>query len=356
MAHLLRILSWRIPLIVCLAMIVSMQVAGCELGKNPPKPNTETPVLPDMGPAISNVKDASKQTNDIGKKVDDSATTIEKHTTDIEKNTPETSKPVIQPSIDGIRGETKELKDSSNELKLVSDRLKDAETKLSNEKSNVDKWVKYAGKADDQISALQKKLDDAQSENNEMFKKAMLYLVVICVIGLGVCSVLIFWLQNKTAVMVAIGFATTMAIALGVSFYMKAIAVVAISVLGVAFLGVLGYMAYQLFLTKKIEEELVQTNEITKQQLEPAARERLYGYGAEPGKIDLVQSKATKARVKEIRSYNNVNKGKVRLAPSVPEFWRPPDTHRPPMDPYGTGRHIDPYGMGRGYTDPYTGR
>ena len=332
MKYLTNFLSWRIPVIACIVLIASVHLSGC-LGDGTTKPKTpDAPTLPDLDPPITAVRAASESAGNIGKNVDASATKIDTHAKDIETNTPDSAKPKVQPSLDGIRTETKNLKDSSTELKVLSERLKDTEDKLGKEQSNVKKWIDYAGNADKEITSLQKKVAELEDENNALLKKQLTYLIVLCVMGLGVCGVLIFWTQSKIAIMVACGFGATMAIALAVTYFMKTIAIVAICVLGVAFLGVLGYIAWTYFANRKVQEELVHTNELAKQHLTPEAREKLYGYGAEPGKIDQIQSNVTKARVKAIRSYSAI-KGRVKLAPRIPEFFRPADGHAD-IDPY----------------------
>ena len=333
-----KLLAWKIPVIFLFVAVFSIFLVSCKdgWGEKRSTGNEPLPTAPDLDKPREQVKDASDKTKVIAEKVDKSASTIEKNANNIEKHTPEESKPKVQPEIDSIKTETGELKKDSNELKVISQRLKDTEVNLTKEKENVTKWTKYAKDADKQIVGLQKELDQLKQENEAMFKRSMSYLIVLCVAGIGICAVLAFWTQSKVAIMVAAGFVVTMFIALGVSLYMKAFAIIAVSILGAAFLGITGYLAWHFFIRNKAERELVQTNEIAKQYLAPDLRQKLFGYGAEPGKVDVIQSKTTKNRVKKIRSYD-VDNGKLKLAPKLPEFWRPPDISSAPrtiIDPY----------------------
>jgi len=166
-----------------------------------------------------------------------------------------------------------------------------------------------------------------------MFKRNMAYLGVVCTIGIGISLVIGFWAKSKTAIFVAIGFGVTLAVATAVSIFLETIALVTICIMGVAFIGAIGYLAWQFIQNNKVEKELVQTGEITKQYLPPNVREHLFGYGAEPGKLDQVQSKVTKDRVKKIRQYSPKSNA-VKLAPSMPEYWRPTTPSAGGVDPY----------------------
>ena len=338
MNSIIKFLGWKIPFIVAIIGFVSLLVVACN-GSGPvhtPGKNDPLPSVVDLETSKTAVHQASSDTKTIGEKVEKSAGVIETNAANIEKNTPPSSLPKVQPDLQSIKTETGELKKDSNELKVISGRLADTEAALTKEKSNVDKWMAYAKDADNTISALNKKISDLEQENSALFRRMMSYLVVLCVAGIGICAVLAFWTQSKTAIMVAGGFAVTLVVALGVSLYMQTLALIAVSVLGVAFLGICGYLAYRFFIQNRTEKELVQTTELAKQYLAPDTRQHIFGYGAEPGKIAHIQSDSTVARVDKIRSYTKAGKpGAVSLAPKMPEFWRPPDAV--------TNSFVDPY-------------
>lgn len=337
MRFIAKIFNWKIPVTVVFFLFVSMLAFSCnDAAKSHGNGKVEPlPPIADLDTPKGAVHQASSDTKNIGDKVEKSATTIENNASNIEKNTPAEAQGKVKPDIQSIKTETGELKKDSDELKVISGRLADTEATLAKEKENVNKWITYAKDADSINADLKKKITDLEQENTAMFRRMMSYLVVLCIAGIGICAVLAFWTQSKTAIMVAGGFAVTLVIALGVSIYMKTIALIAVSVLGVAFIGICAYLAYHFFVQNRAAKELVQTTELAKQYLPPDTRQHIFGYGAEPGKVAHIQSSSTASLVNKIRTYY-VNKGSISLAPKIPEFWRPPDAvpAKPSVDPY----------------------
>lgn len=308
-------------------------VASCASDKKH-TPGTATPSVPNIETPRANIADAAKTVGDTATSVGEHAKNIDQHTTEIETKTPTEVRPTVQPNIDSIRKETQGLREDQAELVAVQKKLVDTEAQLKSEQENVAKWIAYAQNADAVNKGLRDEIAKLKDENAAEFKRMMGYLAVICASGIGICMVVAFLGRSKTAIAVAVGFGITLAVSAAVTLYLKAIALVTIAVLGVAFLGVIAYMGWQALKNKKIEEELIQTGELTKQYLPPEAREHIFGYGAEPGKVDQIQTKATKERVKQVRKYN-AQKQNIKLAPSLPEYWRPPlGAVRHPTDPY----------------------
>lgn len=313
------------------AATVMFWVASCETS---PKVSSGTtpPTMPNIDTPRTNIHQSAGEVGTVATSIGTRAVNIDKHATDIETKTPPAERPAIQPSLTGIRLETDGLRDDKATLTAVQKKLEDTEGQLKAEQLNVSKWIDYANNADASNAKLKDEVSKLQDENAATFKRMMAYLAVICVAGIGICTVIAFFGRSKTAIMVAVGFGITLAVSTAVTLYLKAIALVTIIVLGVAFAVVIGYMGWQAFKSKKAEEELVHTGELAKQYLAPEAREHIFGYGAEPGKVAQIQSKSTQERVKQIRQYNE--KQNVKLAPSLPEYWRPPNSVPRPTDPY----------------------
>jgi len=319
---------------ICLCAVFTILFWAVSCKKQSDQIRSSPPSLPDISPVLEKIGTAGESIKESADKIGVSADKIDNHTTKIEENTPIANKPILKPEIDGIRIETTELRNVKSDLLVTKQQLSDTQSTLSKEEANVKKWVEYAGATDSKNAKLMEEIRVLKDQGSQMFKRNMAYLGMICTIGIGISLVLGFWARSKTALMVAIGFAITLAVATAVSIFLETIALVTICVIGVAFLIAIGYMGWQFMQDRKVEKELVQTGEIAKQYLPPDIREHLFGYGAEPGKIDQIQSNTTKERVKKIRQYNP-KANAVKLAPSLPEYWKPP---------YGAKGHlIDPY-------------
>lgn len=280
-------------------------------------------VLPDVTQPRENITDSAESVGKVAGEVGASATKIDSHTTAIESATPVENRPIIKPDIDGIRTETAGLRGNQAELLAAQQKLIDTEAALKVEADKIKKLTSDVVSAQAENVTLKETIIRLENESTAKFNNMMAYLGATCAVGLGISLVVAFFGRSKMAIMIAVGFAVTLAIAAAVSLYLKTIALVTICIIGAAFLGVIGYLAWQALKSKKIEEELVHSGELTKQYLPPEAREHIFGYGAEPGKIDQIQTKATKERVKKIREYSS-KKQNIKLAPKQPEYWRPP--------------------------------
>ena len=316
--------STRTSIVTC--VISCLVIAGCtswferDSGRRgdidaPP----ERPSLVDEGELAGQI---AEDLGGVAENVGESADSIDRHANDIEAATPPESRPAIKPSLDGIGQETDELRQAESEVRRLEGRVTDLQGDLVTEQERVKNWTDYASEAEAENAKLLDQIRELRDKNAQQFKQMLAWIGVVSVAGIGVCLVLAIWTRSKVAIAVAVGFAATLATSIAVTMFMKEIALVTIIVLGTAFLGVIGYVGWQFFASRKMEEELVHTGELAKQYLPLEAREKLFGYGAEPGKVDEIQSKVTKERVKQIREYND-KKRVGKNAPRVPELYRP---------------------------------
>lgn len=251
----------------------------------------ETPApIPSPGPSLDNGTAAAKNVKDGMGKVADN---IDKHVGTVRQNTPEAARPKVEPSLTGITSETANLRE-------LRGKLDGAITDLASAKTEVDKLTKLNG---DLVTENQKLKDEIKDQTT----KAMIRLMVLCVIGIGVSAALLFT-GNKLGMAIGVGCSVSLGCAVLIAKYSLFFAIGAGALLIVG-LGVLGY---ELWKRHKVSEELVQSGELMKMGMRPPVRHYLLGNGAVPGQVDIVQSKATKDFVKKTRKA-----AKIRLAPSV---------------------------------------
>lgn len=312
--------SYLLFIVICVFfLIISSCVGGSKTSI------VEKPEQPDLSDSTGVVSDVSDGVGEVAEGIKESADSIDSHVDDIKSN------PVsIVPSLDGIGEETDELRELRTSLLTYQNRLADVENDLIEQQDKVKHWTEYASEREEEITELQEEIEELKDKNAQALKEKLAWMIVVSIAGIGVCLVLAIWTRSKIAIAVAVGLGITIAVALGITFYMQTIAIITISVAGGALLVALLYLGYNFFLENKANEEFVHTTEIMKQRLDPAAREDLFGFGAEPGKIDTIQSKSTRDRVRSIRKSSN-KKGKFGLAPKMPEYWRPPDNSSHPL-------------------------
>jgi len=272
-------------------------------------------------------KIVSETKNGLSEEADNilkSSNSIDKHADDIRANIPRDQLPDIKPSLEGIENDTDALRETRSQLIVYTQRLEDAEGQLVLEQKKIDEWTDYAVNSESKNRELQDRINTLKNESAQQFKKTMMWIGTVCVVGIGICIALAIWLKSATAFMVALGFGATLAVSVAVTLYMQTIAMITIIVFGVAIACVAIYFGWHFYQSKKTEEELVHTGEVTKQYLSPESREKLFGVGAEPGTVSLIQSNTTKRRVKQIKHYNEKRRLN-KTAPRLPKTYRPPE-------------------------------
>ena len=262
-------------------MLTALLVISCTASQKP-MPN---PVRP--------IETSIKTTKDVAVGIGTETDSIDKHVVDVRKATPEALIPKIGPSLDGINQDTDDLRVLKTKLEVVGGDLEQA-------KKDVISLQEIISKQDTTIAKL-------VAEKESALHKLMVWVILLSIVGVGVSGSLVYT-GKMWGISIGFGCLVTLGLAIFITQYSMwfAIGAAAFCVLG------LGYVAFELVTRKKISTELVQTIEADKMAMREPARLHLYGNGAVPGHVDVIQSPATKKFVKKLRK-----KKTVRLAPSA---------------------------------------
>lgn len=299
---------------VCLFVLFCL--AGCtwfdsNLDKNNDKPNTPSLNMPQQ-----NVGDATKTVGEVAVDIGKRADTIDTHTDQITVKSSQDQNEKIKTEIDGIKTETKGLKDDQYKLIGTEQKLKETQTLLNEQQKLIEQYTSYTKQSEKQITDLQEKVRKLQEENDKMLKTMMSWISVACVVGIGACLAIGFFLKTPTAFIIAGGCIITLGVSVAVTLYMQYIAWVALAVLGVGCVGTIIYVTMQIYYKDKAVDELVHTGEIAKTYLDGKARQKIFGTQVEPGVAHLIQSNVTKNLVKKSRVRAKTNKI-FGLAPEI---------------------------------------
>lgn len=247
-------------------------------------------VVPDP---VKPIQSALTTTTNVSKGITKNADSIDQHVIAVRKATPEPLIPQIGPHLDGINHDTDELRGLKGQLDAAQASLVDA-------KKQANALQDLSRKQADRIAKL-------EEEKKSALHQLMVWVILLSVVGVGVAGSLVYT-GNMWGISLGFGCLITLGLAIFITQYSMwfAIGAAALCVLG------LGYVVYQLVIRKKAATELVQTVEADKQAMSDPARLHLFGNGAIPGHVDLIQSESTKKFVAKTRS----KKG-FRLAPSA---------------------------------------
>lgn len=276
----------------------------------------EPPATPSVTKEKEKINEIAKSVSETAKDVGKRADTIDSHATQIEIKTPEAVRPTVQNEITGIREQTQGLRQDQSTLMATEQKLKDTETELDNQQKIINEYAKYSQNSQAEILKLKDKIKELQSSNDKLLKTMMAWISVCCVVGIGVSLVIGFFLKTPTAFMIAAGCVVTLGVSVAVSLYLQYIAWIALSVLGVGFVGVVIYVAIQIKTRDKAVSELVHTGEVVKTYLPNNSRKKIFGNKVEPGVANAIQSKSTIDIVRKIRNKAKITNN-IGLAPGI---------------------------------------
>lgn len=303
--------------LIILCVFILFCLTGCSwFDSNVNKNNNDKPNKPSVTLPQENINAAAKTVGEIAVKVGERADTIESHTTQIQVKSTDEQNEKIKTEIDGIKTETKGLKDDQYKLISSEQKLKETQSQLAEQQKLIDKYTEYTKQSEKQVAELQDKIKKLQEENDKMLKTMMSWISVACVVGIGACLAIGFFLKTPTAFIVAGGCVVTLGISVAVTLYMQYIAWVALVVLGLGCIATIIYVTMQFYYKDKAVDELVHTGEVVKTYLGNKARQKIFGTQVEPGVAHIIQSNVTKNLVKKARVRAKVNKN-FGLAPEM---------------------------------------
>lgn len=257
--------------------------------------------IPDLSTDIESLNNESSNIEEDVISIDASADSIDVETDQIRSSADPVTRDAIEPNLSAINKETRSIRTASDQIKNSIENLGVVSESLEEEQEKADTLASSAQDAIDINESLVKENEELKSEAKKILNQKMAWIGVISVFGIGIAIVLAFLTRSRAATLVAIGFVVTLGISIAVSMYMSAIGIITVVIAGLATLGVLTYLGYNLFVQNKATDELVHTGEVTKNYLSPEAKRHIFGEGPEPGVADQIQSQETKKMVKKVR-------------------------------------------------------
>jgi ABC-type multidrug transport system fused ATPase/permease subunit len=263
---------------------------------------------------VAEVTESQKQTKETGKSLskiadetESRAGTIEGHADNISAAISPETKSIIDPDIKGIKNETKEMRSDSSEMKVLAQKLEQISSDLAKEQKKIDASEKNAKEYKKKIIEQTEEITKLKNENTKMIQNMLAWVSVLCVIGIGISLLIGFVLRTPVAFLVASGCAATLGVSIAVTIYMKSIGLVAIICMGVGLLVASVYVIMQIINRDKVVKDLVDTNEIAKQNLTAENKKKVFGGDDKPGLVEEIQSPITKQFVAKIRSVSKKN-------------------------------------------------
>jgi len=254
-------------------------------------------------PEFNTAKDTKqvvKEIGDIQETIEGSSEVIREKATAIELK----DKNEIKKRSETIIGETTKIDIAAGELSEARTKLNQVEEETKILDDTLKKTIKERDRA-------LKEKSEAIDAKNEKLHNLIRYLIVGCIIGVGVFAVLFFMYGSRFGIVGASACALILTISIFVEAYFAYLALIG----GIILVGLVGVLIWNVIVQKRAFREVVDTVEITQDNLPEERRLKLFGGQGETGIMDGIQSKNTmylvqkeKKKMSHLWSYAKVNK------------------------------------------------
>ena len=207
-------------------------------------------------------------------------------------------KPEVNDPLDNIYRSAGVIKGQAGEIAIARGLLAKSQTELLAVKKKIEQIEKEAqGILDAKIKA-EKQRDEALEREKDATAKMLRWLIVICVIGVGLSVPLAMFGSPLAGMGLGASSIAILVVAITVNVYLDYIAIVGLVLIGLA----AAMLIYKMLIKDKAIREVVQTVEAAKQSLPAEERKRIFGDGAVPGLAFQMQSSSTEQVVQGVRS------------------------------------------------------
>jgi hypothetical protein len=283
--------------IMVMMMIMMFGVSGCQLlcdkagwfCEDPPHNIPEQNIHKDVVEAQKTVEKTSITIEKATKEISTEANKISTEANKAQGKVPEEAKAEIDPHLESIKEsstaileDTTTINKATAELEGAKSLLDGAEKKVVIVEEALDKMTVERNKA---LEAKKK----AEADRDSALHKAIRWLILASIVGAGALGVFGFMYNSKMCLTLAAVCIVVMSIAIFVEAYFMYLVIGG----GIILVALVGFMIYNIYVQKKAFKEVVDTVEITQENLPDEKRSKLFGGKGQTGIMDGIQSKST---------------------------------------------------------------
>jgi hypothetical protein len=251
----------------------------------------------DLRNASSKIDENTKIIEEKSDNIIKESTSIQENVTEASAKVPEDSKAVIVPHLDSIKESSKtiindaiSIEKANIDLGTAKELIKNAEDKVVTTNKLLEKLV------DERDNALEREKIAIEKKDSQMHRMLQ-WLIVACIVGVGVSIVVFFMSGSKLGIAGAAACGVILVVAIAIEAYFIYFAIAG----GILLIGVIGILIYDAWEKRKALKEVVDTVEVTKDNLLPEVKEKLFGAGDDNGLMKKIQSSSTMRIVKNTK-------------------------------------------------------
>jgi len=243
------------------------------------------------------ITDANNKVKNSGDIIKKEANSIEGNVINIRSSIPEDVKAKVHDPLENIYKSAGIIKGQAGELEIARVLLSKSQSDLISIASKIKEIEKQAQNILNDKIKVEKERDEAILREQDATSKMIRWLIVICVMGVGLSVPLGIFGSPYAGMALGASSLTIMIVAITVNAYFDYIAIAGIILIGLT----VAMLIYKMFIKDKAIKEVVQTVEAAKQQLPTEERKKIFGDGAVPGLAFQMQSSSTEKVVQGVR-------------------------------------------------------
>lgn len=259
-------------------------------------------------PALKITEDINKTVKTINeetKKIDEKTESISENAQDIYDTAvmiqpilPDESKKEIDPHLENIKEDSKSIIKDSQEIMEATMAIKATGEVLEGTKEEANKANKALTTLVKNNEKLKEELKKAKEAKNSQLHRTLQWIIAGCVVGCGAFIVLFFLTGSKGGLLAAGGCGLVLVIAIFVDMYIAWLAIAG----GIILLAMVGVLLYNIYVKNKAFKEVVNTVEVTRDNMTEEDLKKVFGENGQTGIMDSIQSPETMALVKKAKS------------------------------------------------------
>jgi len=292
----------NITKIILLSIVMLLLCSGCDLfQKNNDHLMMDKPALKiteDIDKTVKTINEETKKIDEKTESISENAQEIYDTAVIIQPKLPEESKKEIDPHLETIKKDSKSIIKDTQEITEATMAIKATEDVLEGTKEEANKANKALTTLIKDNEKLKEELKEAKEAKNSQLHRTLQWIIAGCVVGCGAFIVLFFFTGSKGGLLAAGGCGLVLVIAIFVDMYIAWLAIGG----GVLLLAMVGWLLYNIYVKNKAFNEVVDTVEVTKDNMTDEDVKKVFGEDGQTGIMDSIQSPETIALVKKAKS------------------------------------------------------
>jgi hypothetical protein len=279
-------------------LVLILFTSGCwkQQEIDPTKP-IDQKTKQDLENAAAKIDKSTKIIDEKTKSITEESNNIQSETVEVKSKVSEENKAAVTPHLDNINQSSKTIIAETQAITMANVDLKTAKELIHTAENKVvatDKVLEVLVKERD---AALKQAKEAKEAKDSALHNMLQWLIIGCIAGAGVFVVVFFMTGSKGGIMGAAACGVVLIIAIAIESFFLYFAIAG----AVLLLGMVGLLIYNVWTQRKAFSEVVDTVEITKDNLTPEVKNKIFGVADDKGLMKRIQSPMTMKMVERTK-------------------------------------------------------